>query len=90
MEKMEEGVLSQGACLRWEMEGIEGEQEWQQERLDGGRLTLEKGLLMVNAQIRSLGCALHMTMRLLSATIQKEPIAVDREESPKEGLGSRE
>lgn len=44
---------------------------------------MEKGLLMVNAQIRSLGCALHVTMRLLSATIQKEPIAADREESPK-------
>ena len=31
-----------------------------------------------------------MPMWLLSATIQKEPIAVDREESPKEGLGGRE
>ena len=46
---------------------------------------MEKGLLMVNAQIRSLGCTLHMPMWLLSATIQKEPIAVDREELPKEG-----
>ena len=45
---------------------------------------------MVNAQIRSLGCALHMPMRLLSAVIQKEPIAVDREKSPKGALGSRE
>lgn len=51
---------------------------------------MEKGLITVNAQIRSLGCALHMPMWLLSATIQKEPIAVDREESPKEGLGGRE
>ena len=24
VEKMEEGVLSRGACLRWEMGGIEG------------------------------------------------------------------
>lgn len=53
----------------------------------GSRLALEKGLLTVNAQIRSR-CTLHMPMWLLVLQNSEEPIAVDREELPKEGLGA--